>query len=347
MRFAGFSLACVLAVAPLAAQQAAVPSTEAAQKSYQEGVDSLARNRLPQALESFKRADELEHGKCVVCQRQIISYAPELGDWKAAETAAAAILAASEGPLQQAEAHYETGIIMTDEALELHDHAMFERAHEEFAQALALNPNFPLAVYDDGVALAHLRQEDAAKNQFNRYAAMVPPSDLRRQRALLFVRRPEMARARMVPLFEITTLDGQRVSSLDLLGKVVLVNFWASWCGPCRDALPHLQKIARKYQGRPLVILSVSLDSSEVAWKECIQKYKMTWLNYRDGSVGGPLAKLFAVYEMPYFFAVDGDGVIEWQRIGDGPFDKKLKQVVDRTTEPHPPEKSGIAAGKR
>ena len=209
-----------------------------------------------------------------------------------------------------------------------------------------MNPNFPLAVYNDGLALAHLDEDAAATSQFKRYAAMVPPEDLHRQRALFFVRRPEMARAKMAPLFDITTMDGQRVSLLDLQGKVVLVNFWASWCGPCRDALPHLQKIARKYRGQPLVLLNVSLDSSEEAWKQCVKKYKMTWMNYRDGSVGGPLARLFEVHEMPYFFAIDGEGVIQWARLGDGLFDKKLKRLVDRTSQGAEVENAGGAANE-
>ena len=81
-----------------------------------------------------------------------------------------------------------------------------------------------------------------------------------RRRAQLYADKPEMVRTRMAPAFEITTMDGQHISLDDLQGKVVLMDFWATWCGPCREALPHIQKIAQKFQGQPLVILSVSLD---------------------------------------------------------------------------------------
>jgi len=93
----------------------------------------------------------------------------------------------------------------------------------------------------------------------------------------------------MAPAFAVTTEDGQRISLDDLQGKVVLIDFWATWCGPCRAALPHIQQIAQKFQGQPLVVLSVSLDSDETKWKGFVAKNNMTWLQYRDGSFEGSL----------------------------------------------------------
>src|SRR5260370_1039929 len=119
--------------------------------------------------------------------------------------------------------------------------------------------------------------------------------DPNRGRALRFISRPERARARMAPPFSVTTLDGQRMSMDDLQGKVVLLDFWATWCVPCREALPHIRQVAKKFQGEPLVILSVSLDSEEQNWKAFIVKNEMTWPQYRDGSFSGPIAKMFSV----------------------------------------------------
>jgi len=98
-----------------------------------------------------------------------------------------------------------------------------------------------------------------------------------------------LAQARLAPPFAVTTTDGQRVSMDDLTGKVVLLDFWATWCGPCREALPHMKEIAKKFQGQPLVVLSVSLDSDEQKWKDFITKKRndMTavprwWLHRSD-----------------------------------------------------------------
>jgi thiol-disulfide isomerase/thioredoxin len=132
-------------------------------------------------------------------------------------------------------------------------------------------------VVTDGRALAHLKQDDAAKAQFERFAKMGPEENLDRQCALRFLSQPELARARMAPAFAITTTDGQRVSLDELKGKVVLIDFWATGCGPCRQALPHMREIATKFHDEPLVVLSVSLNDDEQKWKDFVERNEMTW----------------------------------------------------------------------
>jgi thiol-disulfide isomerase/thioredoxin len=222
---------------------------------------------------------------------------------------------------------------LMNEGLDKHKDELFNHAHDEMTKALASFANFPDAVFADGVALAHLKQDDAAKAQFERFVKMSPADDPNRQRALRYVSEPELARARMAPPFKVTTMDGQQISLDDLNGKVVLIDFWATWCAPCREALPHLQKISKKFQGQPLVILSVSLDENEQQWKDFIAKNQMTWLNYRDGGFEGPIAKLFGVEAIPHTFTIDADGVLQDEQIGDASIEGKLKKQVARATE--------------
>ncbi|MGC2791293.1 MAG: redoxin domain-containing protein, partial [Candidatus Sulfotelmatobacter sp.] len=277
---------------------------------------------------------------CLACQRKMIKYGVELGDWKTAETAAGEIVEQAQGDKNVGLAHYQFGIVLIDEGMQKHKDELFTRAHDEMTKALAAAPNFPKAVFVDGQALAYLKQDAEAKSRFEEFVKMRPEDDPDRQRALRYIGQPELARARMAPPFAITTTDGKRVSMDDLAGKVVLIDFWATWCAPCREALPHMREIAKKFQGQPLVVLSVSLDNDEEKWKDFVAKNEMTWPQYRDGGFTGPIAKMFGVEAIPHTFTIDADGVLQDEHIGDASIEGKLKKLVARARELQAPVKT-------
>jgi thiol-disulfide isomerase/thioredoxin len=322
-----------LALSSPAQNDAEVPTNEKAQKTYKQGLEHLREHMTASALDSFKKADKQDDGHCLPCQKKMIKYGIELGEWKTAEIAGEELVSEVQGNNNIALAHYHLGIVLRDQGLEKHKDEIFARAHDEMTKALAAAPNFPDAVYVDGQILAHLKQDDAAKQRFEQFVKMKPEDDPNRQRALRYISAPELARARMAPPFSITTTDGQRVSLDELKGKAVLIDFWATWCAPCREALPHMREIAKKFEGQPLVVLSVSLDDDEQKWKEFVANNGMTWPQYRDGGFKGPIATLFAVRAIPQTFTIDADGVLQDQHIGDAAIEGKLKKLVGRARE--------------
>jgi len=326
-------LLIALAMPPGAQEDAAGPSNEKAQKSYRHAREYLAQRNRAEALEEFKKADKLDGGRCKACQEQIVECALELGDWKSATSAAQEMIEEAQDARSVALAHYQLGIILRDEALARHKHELFEQAHKEMTEALAAAPNFPHAAFADGVVLAHLNQDAAAKAQFTRFLEAAKPDDPTRRRAQFFVQHPEMARARMAPAFAVTTLDGQHIALDDLRGKVVLIDFWATWCGPCREALPHIRDIAKKFEGQPLVILSVSLDTDEKKWREFVVRNHMSWLNCREGGFDGSVTRLFDVHAIPHTFTIDADGVLQDEHVGDSAIEGKLKKQLARARE--------------
>jgi thiol-disulfide isomerase/thioredoxin len=324
----------LLMVAPLGADdKTGEPSNEKAQKSYKEAQELLQKRQTLYALESFKKANKQDDGRCVVCQKMIIKYGMEFGDWKAVEQTAEQVVAQAEGETAVALAHFQFAMVMLNEGIQRHKDELFARAHEEALKALAAHANFPDAVFLDGRTLAYLKQDEAAKARFEQYTKMKPASDPIHQRAERFASRPELARARMSPAFAVTTLDGQHIAMDDLQGKVVLVDFWATWCEPCREALPHIRNVAKKFQGQPLVILSVSLDIEAGKWKDFVNKNEMTWPQYNDGGFDGTLAKLFGVTSIPHTFTIDADGVLQDEHIGDGSIEGKIKKLIERARE--------------
>jgi len=323
-----------LAVASALGQDSAEgPTNDKAQKTYKEALEYLHHHQEEAALDGFKKADKQDGGHCVACQKKIIKYAVELRDWKAAENAGDELVAEAQGNKEMARAHYQLGVILMGEGLARHKDEFFSRTHDEMTKAMAAAPNFPLAMFLDGRALAHMNQDDAAKAEFENFVKVAKENDPMQQRALRYISDPELARERMAPAFAVTTIDGRRLSLDDLQGKVVLLDFWATWCGPCREALPHLREIAKQFDGQPLVVLSVSLDSDEQKWKEFVGKNGMTWLNYRDGGYTGPVSKLFDVSAIPHTFTIDADGVLQDEHIGDASIEGKLKKLLARARE--------------
>jgi thiol-disulfide isomerase/thioredoxin len=325
---AGFC-AALCAAAPAMAQEApAWPADLKARKTYKEAIVLAQHGMNQRVLDAFKKADKQDDGRCGACQATLIKYCTEFQEWNAATQAGQEEIAEAHGNRDLALAHFDLGMVLFEEGLNKHKAEILTQSHEELAKAIAAVSNFPDAWFLDGRTLANLNADDAARAEFVQFLKIAPANDIDRGRAERYLGDMELARERMAPAFAVTTLDGKRVSLDDLHGKVVLLDFWATWCQPCREALPNIKKIAEKFQGQPLVILSVSLDDDPQKWQDFVAKNGMTWLQYRDGGFDGPIAKLFGVQAIPHTFTIDADGVLRDEHIGDASIEGRLKKLV-------------------
>ncbi len=103
------------------------------------------------------------------------------------------------------------------------------------------------------------------------------------------------------------TGDTLKLSSLT--DKIVLLDFWASWCGPCRAANKHLVKLYAKYKAKGFEILSVSLDEEDKQWKKAIAKDKMSWLHVTDGNgFYGATAQKWQIEAIPTSYLINKEG---------------------------------------
>ena len=112
------------------------------------------------------------------------------------------------------------------------------------------------------------------------------------------------------PGFTLDDLDGQPVSLSQFRGKVVLLDFWASWCGPCIGNLPHLRQIKERTAGQPVVFLNLSLDTDEAAWRKAIEKHGIEGVHVRAHGFYSDPAKSYNIKGIPTYFLVDSQGVI-------------------------------------
>ena len=105
--------------------------------------------------------------------------------------------------------------------------------------------------------------------------------------------------------------DGKIVSLSDLKGKVVLIDFWASWCGPCRHNNPHLVKLYNRFHEQGLEIFGVSLDEEQDSWKKAVRHDKLNWIQVIDDKGWqSSAASLYGVDMIPSSFLIDRRGVI-------------------------------------
>jgi len=133
-----------------------------------------------------------------------------------------------------------------------------------------------------------------------------------------------------VPDAEGTDLDGKKVKLSSYRGKVVLLDFWATWCGPCKSMIPHERDLTEKLKDKPFAILSVSVDDEKKDLAEFLGQEKMPWTHWWDGPKG-PVVKLFRVKAFPTLLLIDAKGVVRNKWVsspGNEVLDKAVNELV-------------------
>jgi thiol-disulfide isomerase/thioredoxin len=123
---------------------------------------------------------------------------------------------------------------------------------------------------------------------------------------------PEIGK--LAPDFTLNGLDGQEVSLSDLRGKPVLLNFWATWCGPCRIEMPFLQTIYEKWTGKDLVLLAVNLQEDPGKVRAFIEDAGYSFPILLTSGNEVPLS--YNIRGIPATFFIDADGVIRDIKVG-------------------------------
>jgi peroxiredoxin len=134
---------------------------------------------------------------------------------------------------------------------------------------------------------------------------------------------------KQAPAFSLPDLSGKEVSIQDFKGKYVLVDFWASWCGPCRQENPNVVEAYHKFKDKNFTILGVSLDADKEKWAEAVFADKLEWTHISDLKYWDSKAvEVFGISGIPYNILVDPDGKIIAENLRGPGLGEKLSEVL-------------------
>jgi thiol-disulfide isomerase/thioredoxin len=123
--------------------------------------------------------------------------------------------------------------------------------------------------------------------------------------------------------------DGKPVSIDSFKGKYLLVDFWASWCGPCRQAIPKIIKLYEKYNSKGFEVFSISIDKDEKAWRKALLDEEMPWKQVLSPDMNATM-KLFNFSGIPTLYFLDKEGKIVVSTAGFSPdFEEKIVKILD------------------
>ncbi len=126
------------------------------------------------------------------------------------------------------------------------------------------------------------------------------------------------------PAWTTTTPDGKNISLADYKGKVVMLDFWATWCGPCMQAIPAVQRLSEEFKDQPVAIIGVNRDKpgDESKVQRTIERKQLTFHQAMDAK--GDIAKTYKISAIPALIIIDKDGVVRAVHVGYGPGEEKV-----------------------
>jgi len=156
-----------------------------------------------------------------------------------------------------------------------------------------------------------------------------PLLDYKQARAEAKAQKERLAIGKEAPNFEFPTVDGKMINLKDFRGKYLIVDFWASWCGPCRNEIPHLKEAYAEYKDKGVEILSVSIDKSKNAWKKAMRQENMTWPQIQAPGSGKDIMKEYQFSGIPYIILLDKEGKIVGKQLRGKSLTDKLESIFN------------------
>jgi peroxiredoxin len=303
------------------------------------GRAALRRSQFEEALKSFKRANEMRAKKCADCMNLMAEAYLGLEAYKnVVETSDKVIALGSDDKQIILKAYNNKGLALQQWS-EKKDQKRLQAAEAAFRQGLAIEGAPAVLHYNLGVVLLQLNRDQDGIVELQQYVKL-QPKGAHAESAKRMAENPRRARENYAPDFSFTSSEGEHVTLDDLKGKVVLLDFWGTWCPPCVESIPELRTLHKKYSKEPsFMLIGISSDSDDEVWRDFTAKNKMIWPQYRDKD--RRIQRSFGVRAFPTYVLIDHEGIVRLQSVGlswsraaslDEAIRKQVK-IVAKTTE--------------
>jgi thiol-disulfide isomerase/thioredoxin len=314
MSFLALAVAAVLLWSGPARAQTVENPADALMK---EGYADAGARKYDDAMKAFKKANQLQHDSCADCFLQMAIIETKTGGYDhALKDCDKAIACATVDPVREQSHFLKGNILGSAPQIGTPDPKRLKESENEYRATLALDPGSTEAHLDLGIMLLRESQQADGVAELNQYLKLAPngPEALLARK---LIENPKEAARPLAPDFHVTTLTGDTIALNQLAGKVVVMDFWATWCPPCRESVPELKALTRKYPADKLVVISFSADRDQQAWKSFVAQKGMDWAQYFDGD--GKIRGSFGVNAFPTYIVVDANGFVYDRIVGLDP----------------------------
>lgn len=288
------------AILVLALAMASSGQEQKFENEFEAGKNAAMQNDYAAAIAHFTSANLLAQNKCSDCYVWLARSEMAMGKLDQALQDATQGLAVAGDDLHRSNAELYRGVIFSRSGRLPDAEAAFKAASAANSQCTECRFNLGFVLLKEskdaeGVAVL--------KTVAPEFAGTPRGTEIQR-----FIDNPARIRSTYAPEFSAKLRSGQEINLDTLKGKVVLLDFWGTWCEPCRISLPLLKDLATKVDPAKVAIISIDEYDSKQKWEEFIQKNGMTWGQVFDGDMS--LHRAFAVDGFPRYYVLSKDGVI-------------------------------------